>query len=209
MREIRPSGSVRGVRSNPYPYRDPTPPDAVGGAKNVAPEKRLREHETAWATLPASDPRGYWGSDTAAQSTAITSANRRRSALPSPPPSGRQSEDEPGRERPLHRRPIPPAIGTASVAQERQPPRLKAARPNPRRSRENPVPCPTRVGTRLPSVKAPALAELGRAQTMWLHWRNAGPPARNPTFTFALLPVLSKQQGRPLCKIPAPVFYVR
>jgi hypothetical protein len=26
MREIRPSGSVRGVRSNPYPYRDPILP---------------------------------------------------------------------------------------------------------------------------------------------------------------------------------------
>ncbi len=24
MRETRPSGSVRGVRSDPYPYRDPT-----------------------------------------------------------------------------------------------------------------------------------------------------------------------------------------
>ena len=32
MREIRPYGSVRGVRSNPYPYRDPITPDAVGGA---------------------------------------------------------------------------------------------------------------------------------------------------------------------------------
>ncbi len=26
MREIRPSGSVRGVRRNPYPYRDPIIP---------------------------------------------------------------------------------------------------------------------------------------------------------------------------------------
>jgi hypothetical protein len=32
MREIRPSGSVRGVRSNPYPYRDTPPPDAAGSA---------------------------------------------------------------------------------------------------------------------------------------------------------------------------------
>jgi len=31
MREIRLSGSVRGVRRNPYPYRDPHPSDAVGG----------------------------------------------------------------------------------------------------------------------------------------------------------------------------------
>jgi hypothetical protein len=29
------------------------------------------------------------------------------------------------------------------------------------------------------------------------------------TFTFALLPVLSKQQDHPLYKISAPVFYVR
>jgi hypothetical protein len=28
MREIRPSGSVRGVRSNPYPYRDDISADA-------------------------------------------------------------------------------------------------------------------------------------------------------------------------------------
>jgi hypothetical protein len=32
VREIRSHGSARGVRSNPYPYRDTPPPDAVGGA---------------------------------------------------------------------------------------------------------------------------------------------------------------------------------
>jgi hypothetical protein len=32
MREIRPYGSVRGVRRNPYPYRDTLPPDAEGSA---------------------------------------------------------------------------------------------------------------------------------------------------------------------------------
>jgi hypothetical protein len=32
MREIRLYGSVRGVRRNPYPYRDTPPPDAVGSA---------------------------------------------------------------------------------------------------------------------------------------------------------------------------------
>ncbi len=31
MREIRQSGSVRGVRRNPYPYRDPTKPHAKHG----------------------------------------------------------------------------------------------------------------------------------------------------------------------------------
>jgi hypothetical protein len=30
MREIRPSGSVRGVRRNPYPYRDTPKTAAVG-----------------------------------------------------------------------------------------------------------------------------------------------------------------------------------
>jgi len=30
MRETRPPGSVRGVRSNPYPYRDTLTPAAVG-----------------------------------------------------------------------------------------------------------------------------------------------------------------------------------
>ncbi len=32
MREIRPYGSVRGVRRKPYPYRDTTPADAEGSA---------------------------------------------------------------------------------------------------------------------------------------------------------------------------------
>jgi hypothetical protein len=32
MREIRPSGSVRGVRRKPYPYRDANPTDAEGSA---------------------------------------------------------------------------------------------------------------------------------------------------------------------------------
>jgi len=32
MREIRSSGSVRGVRSDPYPYHDATTADAVGSA---------------------------------------------------------------------------------------------------------------------------------------------------------------------------------
>lgn len=40
MREIRPYGSVRGVRRNPYPYRDPTPPDAEGGAVLDSPRYR-------------------------------------------------------------------------------------------------------------------------------------------------------------------------
>jgi hypothetical protein len=32
MREIRSSGSVRGVRSDPYPYRDMPQPAAIGSA---------------------------------------------------------------------------------------------------------------------------------------------------------------------------------
>jgi hypothetical protein len=37
MREIRSSGSVRGVRSNPYPYRDET----LAGAKHRTTPKRM------------------------------------------------------------------------------------------------------------------------------------------------------------------------
>jgi len=37
MREIRPYGSARGVRRNPYPYRDTPPPDAAGGALLILP----------------------------------------------------------------------------------------------------------------------------------------------------------------------------
>ncbi len=39
MRETRPSGSVRGVRSDPYPYRDTPPPRAQHGKK---PQPRNR-----------------------------------------------------------------------------------------------------------------------------------------------------------------------
>jgi hypothetical protein len=37
MREIRPSGSVRGVWSNPYPYRDPILPVQSTAAMLAAP----------------------------------------------------------------------------------------------------------------------------------------------------------------------------
>jgi hypothetical protein len=54
MREIRSYGSVRGVRSNPYPYRDTPPPDAVGGALLTFPRYRTvtRESDTR-QTVPA------------------------------------------------------------------------------------------------------------------------------------------------------------
>jgi hypothetical protein len=40
MREIRPSGSVRGVRRKPYPYRDTHQPDAKQRALLLGAEKR-------------------------------------------------------------------------------------------------------------------------------------------------------------------------
>jgi hypothetical protein len=40
MREIRLSGSVRGVRRNPYPYRDLPKTDAVGSAGFTMPSQR-------------------------------------------------------------------------------------------------------------------------------------------------------------------------
>jgi hypothetical protein len=42
MREIRSYGSVRGVRSNPYPYRDTPTPGSVGTALNRARAARQR-----------------------------------------------------------------------------------------------------------------------------------------------------------------------
>jgi hypothetical protein len=46
MREIRPSGSVRGVRRKPYPYRDTLLPDAEGSVSSTrskaAPEETAR-----------------------------------------------------------------------------------------------------------------------------------------------------------------------
>jgi len=40
MRETRPSGSVRGVRRNPYPYRD-TPPPAAKQRQTLIPTWQL------------------------------------------------------------------------------------------------------------------------------------------------------------------------
>jgi hypothetical protein len=52
MREIRSYGSVRGVRSNPYPYRDsPTP-----GAEGTAPPPLSRHCSFASGTIAASSP---------------------------------------------------------------------------------------------------------------------------------------------------------
>ena len=48
MREIRPSGSVRGVRRKPYPYRDSPQPDAVG---SVVFREGLLEVQTAEETV--------------------------------------------------------------------------------------------------------------------------------------------------------------
>ena len=45
MREIRPSGSVRGVRSNPYPYRDPK----ILPARSAALSSTLRN--TSWPQI--------------------------------------------------------------------------------------------------------------------------------------------------------------
>src|SRR5215469_14205600 len=42
MREIRSYGSARGVRSNPYPYRDIPPPGAPHGQTPSIPPPKLR-----------------------------------------------------------------------------------------------------------------------------------------------------------------------
>jgi hypothetical protein len=77
MRETRPSGSVRGVRSNPYPYRDNPPPDAVGGEilafppiphSNPAPKARTSPYRAGIATLP--------GRQSAAEPQPETAGNR-------------------------------------------------------------------------------------------------------------------------------------
>ena len=54
MREIRLSGSVRGVRRKPYPYRDRPKSDAVG---SVALRQTSHERRTELQT-PASRPKG-------------------------------------------------------------------------------------------------------------------------------------------------------
>jgi hypothetical protein len=46
MREIRPYGSARGVRSNPYPYRD-IPPSAAQQRAGPAPRTRFQTQTVA------------------------------------------------------------------------------------------------------------------------------------------------------------------
>ena len=59
MREIRPSGSVRGVRSNPYPYRDtllPTPEAACSSdadADRISGRLLFAEGRSAIVILPS------------------------------------------------------------------------------------------------------------------------------------------------------------
>jgi len=47
MREIRQSGSVRGVRRKPYPYRDLPKSDAVGSALLSVAQKPARRTQAA------------------------------------------------------------------------------------------------------------------------------------------------------------------
>ena len=53
MREIRPYGSARGVRSNPYPYRDHILP-MRSMAKKLNPATRSRENHNLTLTVPES-----------------------------------------------------------------------------------------------------------------------------------------------------------
>jgi hypothetical protein len=50
MREIRQSGSVRGVRRNPYPYRDGPPADAEGSVLLLLDEAEARTAVTGAST---------------------------------------------------------------------------------------------------------------------------------------------------------------
>jgi hypothetical protein len=80
MRETRSYGSARGVRSNPYPYRDNLPPGAGGTVKTHPPQTGLRERHTAQPETPPPHIRAGFaslpGSESAAQSAAQSAANR-------------------------------------------------------------------------------------------------------------------------------------
>jgi hypothetical protein len=54
MREIRSYGSVRGVRSNPYPYRDIPKPDAEGSANTITPKNTFRAGKNTTSTVAES-----------------------------------------------------------------------------------------------------------------------------------------------------------
>jgi hypothetical protein len=47
VRETRSHGSVRGVRSNPYPYRDTPTPDAEGSEELPTPKTPSRNTRTS------------------------------------------------------------------------------------------------------------------------------------------------------------------
>src|SRR5208282_4279290 len=76
MREIRPYGSARGVRRNPYPYRDSLTPRAQHGQILTLPDPTPAQpsapaHRGAMATLPDSQSAAGSGSETAAIRIAI------------------------------------------------------------------------------------------------------------------------------------------
>ena len=54
MRETRSYGSARGVRSNPYPYRDSLTPRAQHGKKPSTPPRHSGSSQTARTTVPDS-----------------------------------------------------------------------------------------------------------------------------------------------------------
>src|SRR5271169_1571066 len=106
MREIRPYGSARGVRSNPYPYRDTPTPHAKHGRiltlADTAPYPAASRPESAPQDLkrPASGRRLDTG-------------------------SGKQS----ARETPADRWARTPRIKNRISRAKRQGPRLRSARP--------------------------------------------------------------------------------
>ena len=73
MREIRPYGSARGVRSNPYPYRDTPLPPCAARPKNPNPSTALRHSKNSSLPCPNHHTAGQ---ESAAGSEPESAANR-------------------------------------------------------------------------------------------------------------------------------------
>ncbi len=106
MREIRPYGSVRGVRSNPYPYRDMRKPDAEGSAKTLNPKTTFREGMNVTPTVPDSphSPVRNRRQDRDRKAPLIGPGSGHGSAAPHPTESGSGSAPADGKAAPQTRR---------------------------------------------------------------------------------------------------------
>ncbi len=109
MRETRPSGSVRGVRSDPYPYRDNPYTPCAARQKTSNPATALREHEKATPSPRPNrhTPRSGSAADQDRKAPLIGPGSRPGSAGRNTPESGTDRHPQTARPRHTPARPEP------------------------------------------------------------------------------------------------------